>query len=187
MDPTDSSGPGEVTRLLQAAQAGDPEASDRVFSLVYADLRSVAARAIRRSPGATLEATELVHEAYLKFARKGALAASDRAHFLAIAARAMRQVLVDRARRRLAAKRSGARGPGVPPDAFATVAATPEELVALDRALAGLEPRQRSVVECRVFAGMADPEIAEALGVSERTVRRDWVNARAWIHRALVG
>lgn len=176
---------GDVTRLLAAADAGDADALDRLLPLVYDELRQVAEAQLRRErPGHTLQPTALVHETYLKLCG-GDLPASSRAHFLALAARAMRQVLVDHARRRGAAKRGGAWSATTLTDGAASIELDPEELLALDRALDELEPRQRQVVECRFFGGMEESEIAEALGVSERTVRRDWVKARAWLYRAL--
>jgi RNA polymerase sigma factor (TIGR02999 family) len=162
---------------------------DRLMPLVYRELQALAQRQLQRErPGHTLHPTALVHEAYLKLNAARGLSATDRAHFLAIAARAMRQVLVEHARRRHAVKR----GEGWDRTTLSGVAALlPEgggdtaELLALDAALEGLEERQREVVECRFFAGMEEREIAEALGVSVRTVRRDWVRARAWLYREL--
>lgn len=176
---------GEVTRLLEAVDAGEEGALDRLLPLLYNELRAIAARQLRRErSGHTLQPTALVHEAYLKLVG-GELSASSRAHLLAIAARAMRQVLVDHARRRTAAKRGGEHSPTTLTDGSASIELDPEGLLALDRALDELEARQRQVVECRFFGGMEETEIARALGVSERTVRRDWVKARAWLYRAL--
>lgn len=175
--------PGEVTRLLQAARDGDRAALDRVVAQVYDDLHHMAKRQLARELGApALEPTSLVHEAYLKLAGHVPRAV-DRGHFLAIAAHAMRQVLVDHARERRAAKRG--------PDWARTTLSggdwvlqvDADSLLALDEALERLDPRQRQVVECRFFAGMDDAEIADALGVTTRTVRRDWVKARAWLNR----
>ena len=176
--------PGEVTRLLQAARAGEPAALDRLLPLVYEDLRRLARRQLGREHGdRTLNPTGLVHEAYLKLGG-GAPVAADRAHFLAIAARAMRQVLVDQARERKAAKRGGGAWERTTlTDGVWVGDFQPDELLALDDALAELEPRQRQVVECRFFGGMEEHEIAAALGISERTVHRDWVKARAWLYR----
>ena len=151
---------------------------------MYDDLRRLAQRQLGREYGErTLNATALVHESYLKLGAIG-LVARDRAHFLAIAARAMRQVLVDHARDRKAAKRGG----GVWERTTLTDGAwarefDPDGMLMLDEALTELEPRQRQVVECRFFGGMEEQEIAAALGVSERTVHRDWIKARAWLHR----
>jgi RNA polymerase sigma factor (TIGR02999 family) len=175
---------GEVTRLLRRAQDGESAALERLVPLVYEDLRRLARRQLGHEYGErTLNATALVHESYLKLG-VGALAASDRAHFLAIAGRAMRQVLVDHARDRKAAKRGG----GMWERTTLTDGAWVREfdvdgVLALDDALAALEPRQRQVVECRFFGGMEEQEIAVALGVSERTVHRDWMKARAWLYR----
>jgi len=175
---------GEVTRLLQAAHEGDSAAVDRLLPLLYDDLRRLARRELGREYGErTLSATALVHEAYLKLGG-GAMAARDRAHYLAIAARAMRQVLVDHARDRKAAKRGGGLWERTTLTDGAWVGEfDPDGMLALDEALGELMPRQRQVVECRFFGGMEEQEIAVALGVSERTVHRDWVKARAWLYR----
>jgi len=175
----------DVTALLAAARGGDDGALERLLPVVYADLRAVAEREMRReAAGHTLQPTALVHEAYLRLAG-AAESAGDRTHFLAIAARAMRQVLVDHARRRDAAKRGGGAPPVTLTDAVGAGPLDLDELLALDRALDTLDPRQRQVVECRFFAGMEESEIATALGLSERTVRRDWAKARAWLYREL--
>jgi RNA polymerase sigma factor (TIGR02999 family) len=173
--------PGDVTRLLEAAVAGDSQALDQLVPLVYDDLRRVAHRQLDREGGGhTLQTTALIHEAYLKLATGGAMGATSRAHFLAIAARAMRQ-----ARRRKAAKRGG----GVISVTLGDQAGTPDtsadDLLALDDALNQLDARQRQVIECRFFGGMEEKDIAEVLGISERTVRRDWVKARAWLYKAM--
>lgn len=175
---------GEVTRLLRAAHEGEPGALERLIPLVYEDLRRLARRQLGHEyVERTLSPTALVHESYLKLGA-GAMVAGDRAHFLAIAGRAMRQVLVDHARDRKAAKRGG----GVWERTTLTDGVwvgefDPDGMLALDEGLAKLEPRQREVVECRFFGGMEEHEIAVALGVSERTVHRDWVKARAWLYR----
>lgn len=177
---------GDVTRLLEAGVAGDGEALDRLLPLVYEDLRRVAHRQLDREGGGhTLQTTALIHEAYLKLAAGGAMSATSRAHFLAIAARAMRQVLVDYARRRKAAKRGGGVISVTLGDQAQPADTSADDLLALDDALKELDPRQRQVIECRFFGGMEEKDIAEALGVSERTVRRDWVKARAWLYQAL--
>ncbi len=176
---------GDVTQLLEAVRDGDSQAMDRLVPLVYEELRALAKRELyREQQGHTLHATALVHEAYLKLAGSG-IPASDRAHFLAIAARAMRQVLVDHARRRKAVKRGGELVRTTLTDSGAPVDFRPDELIALDEAMEQLDPRQRQVVEFRFFAGMEEKEIAEVLGISDRTVRREWVKARAWLYRAL--
>lgn len=177
---------GEVTRLLRAAHEGDSASLERLIPLVYEDLRRLARHQLRHEYGErTLNATALVHESYLKLGT-GAVAARDRAHFLAIASRAMRQVLVDHARDRKAAKRGGGSWERTTLTDGAWVGQFDADgMLALDEALGGLEARQRQVVECRFFGGMEEQEIAAALGVSERTVHRDWVKARAWLYRYL--
>jgi RNA polymerase sigma factor (TIGR02999 family) len=183
-------GGGEVTRLLQAARAGDSQAINRIIPLIYDDLRLLARRQLRRELGArTMQPTSLVHEAYVKLSSGAALQAGDRQHFLAIAARAMRQVLVDDARRRSTAKRGSAWERIALDDHDSPVESrpSPDEILALNDAIEQLEPRQRQVVEYRFFAGLDEAEIAATLGVTERTVRRDWVKARAWLYRSLYG
>lgn len=177
---------GEVTRLLRAAVAGDSSALNRLVPLVYDELLGLAHRQLAREHGAkTLQTTALVHEAYLKLLGGGWMGATDRPHFLAIAARAMRQVLVDCARRRKAAKRGGGIAEATLSDGDQAVEFPADDLLALDEAMEQLDPRQRHIVECRFFGGMEESEIAAALGLSERTVRRDWVKARAWLYRSL--
>lgn len=181
----DSFAAGDVTRLLQASRAGDREALDRLVPLVYDQLRGLARRQLSRErPGHTLLATDLVHEAWGKLA-VGSFDANDRGHFLAIAARAMRQVLVDHARSRDAVKRGGGWARTTLANGDAAVTFRADELIELDRAMEQLEPRQRQVVELRFFAGLEEKEVAEVLGVTDRTVRRDWVKARAWLYRAI--
>ena len=183
---SDMDGQGEVTRLLEAAVGGDQEALDRLVPLVYDDLRRLAHRQLNREGGGhTLQTTGLVHEAYLKLAGGASIGAANRAHFLAIAARAMRQVLVDYARRRKAEKRGGGVINVTLNDGEQGMEVSSDDLLALDDVLEQLEPRQRQVVELRFFGGLEEKDIAEALNVSERTVRRDWVKARAWLYRAL--
>jgi RNA polymerase sigma factor (TIGR02999 family) len=178
---------GEVTRLLHAARDGDATAMDRIIQLVYDDLCAIAARQLRREPfQRTTQPASLVHEAYMKLANGAALHAGDRAHFLALAGRAMRQVLVEHARRRSAAKRRPMELASLGDDVWATPV-SPEEILTLNDAIDQLEPRQRQVVECRFFGGLEEREIAATLGVDERTVRRDWVKARAWLYQALYG
>jgi RNA polymerase sigma factor (TIGR02999 family) len=177
----------DVTGILSAVRAGDRSAVDRLFPLVYDELRRLAGGQLRRhAPSPTLQATGLVHEAYLKMVGGAGVPAADRAHFLAIAARAMRQVLIDRARGRARQKRGGGWQQTTLSDGHRVLDLAMDDVLALDRALAELEPRQREVVEYRFFAGMEEAEIAGVLGVSERTVRRDWVKARAWLFRSLM-
>lgn len=179
-----------VTRLLQAAGEGDEEAFRRVYERTYDELRR-RARLIRGDrPGATLSTTALVHEAYLKLVPGSGLIATDRLHFFRIAARAMRQVLVDAARRR------ATRRHGLERLAAEQVAATDDadhltaDVLALDAALHRLEQvseRQASVVECRFFAGLSVEDTAAALSISTPTVKRDWRVARAWLAQAMAG
>lgn len=184
---------GDVTRLLRVAHDGDPAALDRVYDLVYGELRQIAAARLRHErEGHTLQPTALVNEAFLKLAGSPAPDVRDRQHFLGIAARAMRQVLVDHARRRSAAKR----GEGIKATTLSGVVLgagdsgrlDAEELLALDAALDRLDlldSRLRQVVELRYFAGLNDTETGEVLGVTRRTVQRDWTRARAWLYREL--
>jgi RNA polymerase sigma factor (TIGR02999 family) len=179
---------GEVTQLLHAARGGDASAMDRIIQLVYDDLYALAGRQLRREPWTrTMQPASLVHEAYIKLANGAVLRASDRAHFFALASRAMRQVLVEHARRRSAAKRGPEWKRAMLGDRDWATDVSPEEILTLNDAIDELEPRQRRVVECRFFGGMDEREIAATLGVDERTVRRDWVKARAWLYRAMYG
>lgn len=184
---------GEVTRLLALARGGDPAAGERIFALVYQDLRRLAARHVRGAGPSGPSPTSLVHEAYLRLARRGELPFADRVHFFAVASRAMRQIVIDEARERQAQKRGGGQAP-VDLDAVAVPApatATPvEELLALHDALdalAAAEPRLARTAEWHFFGGLTFAEIGEATGVSERTVARDWRAARALLHRHLEG
>ena len=177
---------GQVTRWLAAARDGDPAALGELLPLVYEDLRRMARAQLRRERAPrTLQPTALVHESYLKLASGGVLRATDREHFLAIAAHAMRQVLVDEARRRGAARRGGGWARTTLGDEPWDSGVAPDELLTLSDAIDQLEERQRQVVEYRYFGGLEEREIATLLGVTERTVRRDWVKARAWLYAAL--
>jgi RNA polymerase sigma factor (TIGR02999 family) len=180
--------PGEITRILVAVRSGDSGAVDRLLPLIYDELRRMARGQLRREYGAiTLSPTDLVHEAYLKLAG-GQMDAENRVHFMAIAARAMRQVLVDQARRRRSQKRGAGATPITLTEAHdSTFTVDPEELIALDAALDELDARQREIVEYRFFGGLEEREIAALLGISDRTVRREWIKARAWLYRQLYG
>jgi RNA polymerase sigma factor (TIGR02999 family) len=188
MDDNAAASPGDVTRLLIAWRQGDPAAPGELFSLVYDQLRSLARYHVRRGADESLGPTGLVHEVYLKLVERSRLDVRDRGHFFALAARAMRQVLVDRARRRSAGKRGGrAMAEALEEDVLPADART-EELLALDEALShleGLDPRLVRLVEVRFFAGLSVEEAAEALEVSPRTVKRDWQKARAALHHEL--
>ena len=179
--------PGEFTRLLHAASAGDREAFDAAFARAYRELHALAGR-VRGSSSDTLSASALVHEAYLKLAPSADRAWADRRHFFAIAARAMRQVLIGAARERMAGKRGGGDVAVTLEEGAQAAPFRAAELVALDESLArlaALNERQARVVELRFFAGLAEPEAAEVLGVSARTVHRDWLRVRGWLSLAL--
>jgi RNA polymerase sigma factor (TIGR02999 family) len=180
---------GEVTRLLAAMTAGDRTAFHDLLPLVYDELRDIAHRHLRgERAGQTLATTDLVHEAYFALVGIDRVSWSDRAHFLAVAARAMRRVLINRAVARGAEKRGGGRLQTTLEDAAIPVELPDDQMLALDEALRGLEARNERyghIVECRFFAGMSIEETASALGVSPATVKRDWVLARAWLHREL--
>jgi RNA polymerase sigma factor (TIGR02999 family) len=181
--------PGEVTRLLRAWRDGDEAARERLIERVYSELKRIAGAHMRGERRAqTIEVTGLVHEAFLRLTDQKRADWRDRAHFFGLASTCMRRVLVDRARARSAAKRSPERI--VLTEAGSSDATTPEELLDLDRALERLQvehPRLARVVEMRYFAGLELAPIAEILGVSERTVKRDWAFARAWLLRELEG
>ena len=175
----------DITALLVAARAGDPTARDALFPAVYRDLERIAMAQVRGS--ATLEPRGLVHELYLRLSR-APLEAKDRGHFFATAALAMRQILVDRARKRQTQKRGGEHQDRVTLSGLAHSDDSGVDLIAVDRALAKLEalsPRQAHVVELRCLLGLTAEETAEALGVSERTVHGEWRLARAWLSREL--
>lgn len=168
-----------------------PDPVDALLPAVYEELRRIALAAMaREAEGHTLQPTALVNEAYLKMAGGRMPALEGREHFLGVAARAMRQVLVDHARRRRAERRGGGVTPVSLTVAGAGVEVPLDDLLALDRALDELEerePRLRQVVEYRYFAGLTDSEIAGCLGVTRRTVQRDWARARSWLNRRLYG
>lgn len=179
----------DVTQLLREIREGRQDALDELFPIVYGELRALARRELRREHQLrTIEATGLVHEAYCKLIDQTRADFRDRSHFLKVAARAMRQALVDAARERLAAKRGGNWERVTMSGVDLGFEIPLRELVALDRALDRLEemePRLRQVVELRYFAGMTAEETAEVLGVTERTVHRDWVKARAWLYKEI--
>jgi RNA polymerase sigma factor (TIGR02999 family) len=181
---------GEITRLLQAHEAGDPSAFDRLVPLVYDELRTLARRHLRRLPGGTLNTTGLVHEAYLKLASSPGLRLNDHGHLLAVTACAMRQVLVSRARARLRVKRGGGEAVVELDESRWGREQDAEGLLDLDRALARLRERDERlarVFECRYFGGLSEEETATALGVSLRTTQRAWMRARAWLRAELEG
>jgi RNA polymerase sigma factor (TIGR02999 family) len=180
----------EVTSLLQSAADGDLLASEQLLPLVYDELRKLAAaRLVQEQPGQTLQATALVHEAYLRLIPDGNLGWNDRAHFFALVARSMRRILVERARARHARKRGGPEAVQVTlHDDLLGRAERTVDLLALDEALgmlAQLDSRQAELVELRFFGGLTVEEAAEVLNVSPATVKRDWVFAQAWLRRQL--
>ncbi len=175
----------DITHLLQAHGRGEDGAFDQLMPMVYDDLHRIARRQLRRGRrGDTLNTTGLVHEVYLKMVDQSRASWQDRSHFFAISARAMRQIIVDYARQRLAAKRGGGQAHTPLDEARIAIEEQADYLVALDQALeslAKLDQRMAQIVECRFFAGLTEDETAEALSVSVRTVQRDWKRARGWL------
>jgi RNA polymerase sigma factor (TIGR02999 family) len=181
----------DVTTLLGAARDGEKRAADQLYALLYQDLRRLARIQLRKHAHGHLETTSLINECYLRLAGGGELRPTDRRHFLAYAASAMRSAIVDLARARLAEKRGGGQEmvtlrteiatavPGVEDDA---------DVLRLHEALdelAGIDARLARLVEMRYFAGMSEVEVAEALGISRRTAQRDWEKARLFLRHAL--
>lgn len=166
-----------------------PESVDEVTALAYQELRAIAhRRLVARDHGGTLSTTALVHEAYLKLADQSRAGWRDQAHFLALASLAMRHVLVDRARERMALKRGGVRRQVTLNEDVVAVEDQPETLIQLDEALdrlSNVDPRLARVVECRFFGGLTESDTAATLGVTVRTVQRDWVKARVLLRRML--
>ena len=180
---------GEVTKLLIASTEGDREAVDQLFPIVYDELQRIAHRRLRHErPDHTLGTTALVHEAYLKLVDLDQIQYKGRSHFFAVAAQAMRNILVTYAHRRNAQKRGGGQPALLLDEVNVMTPGYAAELLSLNEALKRLEAinaRYGRVVECRFFGGMTVEETAEALGVSPATVKRDWTMARAWLHREL--
>jgi RNA polymerase sigma factor (TIGR02999 family) len=179
----------DITTLLSALKGGDRGALDDLFQILYGELRGIASRQLQRaaSPN-TFSTTVVVHEAYLKLLGRGNVDVNDRNHFFNLAALAMRQILVDHARRHVAAKRGGGRKPGVLDEALIPVEESATTIVALDGALdrlRKLDERLCRVVELRFFAGLSMEETAEILNLTDRTVKRDWRKARAFLYREL--
>lgn len=179
----------DITELLLAWRGGDRGAFDRLFPLVYDELRRIAHRQLgRERSDHTLDTTALVHEAYLKLVDQTRAKFEDRAHFFAVAARAMRRILVDYARRHRALKRGGTQARVSLDDAMLIADERADTLLALDEALtrlAELDERMTRVVECRFFGGLTEEETAAALAITARTVRRDWLKAKGWLAQAL--
>ncbi len=181
--------PEEITGLLLDWGNGDKAALDRVIPLVYQELRRVARREMRRErPGDTLQTTALINEAYLRLVDYARVRPRDRSHFFAIAAQAMRRILIERARSRRSAKR-GSGAQKVSLDEAADVSnQRAADLVALDEALtnlAAIDPRKAEIVELKYFGGLTIEETAEVLDVSTPTVERDWHMAKIWLHREI--
>ena len=181
-----------VTQLLREWNRGSSEALEKLIPIIYEELRARAARYLRRErPGHTLQTTALVHEAYLRLAGAQDLPWQNRTHFFAIAATLMRRILVEHARKKAASKRGGADVRLTLDESLAmTDRAQGVDVIAVDEALdrlAAVDAQQARVVELRFFSGLSVEETAEALGVSPRTVKRDWAVAKAWLHRELSG
>lgn len=177
-----------VTSLLVSAEADDEEVWDRLLPLVYDELRSLARMQLAHAGASTLATTELVHEAFLRLVDNTRVVGNGRPYFFGAAAHAMRLVLVDHARRRGRQKRGGGRRPITLRPAHIVAQPANYDLVALDDALdqmAKIYPRAAQVVECRFFAGLSVDETCEVLGIAQRTVKRDWALARAWLQREL--
>lgn len=182
---------GELTDWLNRARNGDAVAAERAFSEVYSELKRIAQRSLGQQGPATLSATALVHEAFLKLLPDGSRPLNDRQHFFRLAAKAMRQIIVDEARRRASEKRGGA---VIRTDLSGAIGLASDsrvsDLLAIDQALNRLEARDGQlahIVEAHFFAGLTFEEIATDLGISDRSVRRDWDTARAFLLRDLQG
>lgn len=190
-DPTSEADFARVTLVLQALRKGERDAAERLLPLVYEDLRKLArARMSRVAPGQTLQATALVHDAYLRVTKRGDPGWDGRAHFFGAAALAMRDILVEQARRKASAKRGGDRARvDDAEDVALSIDVPADDLLALDEALRRLEQRserQARIVMLRFFAGLEMEEVAAMLETSLSTVEREWRFARSWLQRQLV-
>jgi RNA polymerase sigma factor (TIGR02999 family) len=182
----------EVTQILASIEGGDPHATDRLFPLVYDELRRLAAgQLVREEPGQTLQATALVHEAYIRLVdAEKAQRWNSRGHFFAAAAEAMRRILVESARRKHSLKRGGDRERQELDESNLAAPEFAEDLMALDEALSKFSETDKTaaeLVKLRYFAGLTMPQAAEMLGVSLRSAERLWTYSRAWLHRAIYG
>jgi RNA polymerase sigma factor (TIGR02999 family) len=181
--------PSQVTKLLQGWRGGDPKDLEALLPLVYDELRRLAHHHLKNErPGHTLQSTALVHEAYFRLVGQDLPQWESRAHFFAIAAQLMRQILVDYARRRRASKRGSGVCMLTLDDALALPQRKDVDVVALEDALntlAEIDLRQSRVVELRFFAGLSLEETSEVMGIATATVQRDWTAARAWLHREI--
>ena len=181
--------PGEITELLAEIRDGNSASESRLAALVYDQLHGIAAHYMRfERPDHSLQATVLVDDAYLRLVNQEDRTWQNRTHFFAVAAQVMRRILIDHARNRNAGKRGGGRAIIQLDDAVVLTEDKCEELVAVDQALTHLaewDPRLARIVEMKFFAGLTEDEVAEVLGISSRTVKRDWQVAKAWLHGEL--
>jgi RNA polymerase sigma factor (TIGR02999 family) len=181
----------DVTRILNAMERGDTQATEKLLPLVYEELRLLAAQKLsHEAPGQTLQATALVHEAYLRLVGTEPQSWNSRGHFFAAAAEAMRRILIENARRKKTLKRGGLRPGGEPVPADARAEGLGEDLLALDEALAKLsasEPVIGDLVKLRYFAGLTIDQVAQIQGISRRTVIDRWAYARSWLAREMAG
>ena len=179
----------EVTHILEAVSRGEPKAASELLSLVYGELRRLAtAKMASEAPGQTLQPTALVHDAWLRLTGDDKRKWNDRTHFFAAAAEAMRRILVDNARRKRAARHGGAQQRVEMSDIASAVMETDDKVLAVNEALekfAVLDPQKAELVKLRYFVGMTLEQAAEALGISERTAKRYWAFARAWLHEEI--
>jgi RNA polymerase sigma factor (TIGR02999 family) len=179
----------DVTRILNAIERGDPKATDELLPLVYEELRILAAQKLSHErPGQTLQATALVHEAYLRLLGSEPCGWENRGHFFAAAAEAMRRILVDRARHRQSARQGGGLQRVTLDEDIPAIGEVKEDLLALDEALKGLareDEKLAEVVKLRYFAGLTLSQIAEVMGVTRRTVDRHWALGRAWLYQQM--
>ncbi len=181
----------QVTRILNAIEGGDPRAADQLLPLVYAELRALAAHKMaQESAGQTLNATSLVHEAWLRLTGRNDQQWEGRGHFFGAAAEAMRRILIERARRKRAVRHGGGKFRVDIQDVEVAAAMQDEELLAVNEALdrfAAVDPQKAELVKLRYFAGMTIDEAAKVLGISDTTAKRQWAFARAWLHREIAG
>lgn len=179
----------DVTRILNAIEQGDAKAADKLLPLVYEELRRLAAyKMSKESPGHTLQATALVHEAYIRLVGSEAQNWNSRTHFFAAAAEAMRRILIDNARRKQRLKRGGVQQKVDIDDSEITIEAPSEDLIALDEALtklASTDKMKANLVKLRYFAGLTLEQAADILGLSKTTAKRHWTYARAWLYRQI--
>lgn len=179
----------DVTQIINRISSGDRSGADRLMAVVYDDLRSLAQRLLKReTTGHSLQATDLVNEAFLKLVNQTQVTWQGKTHFFAVGAQAMRRILVDHARTKHRQKRGGRRRKLELRDDHALTADEPDEILAIDEAitkLSALDPNHARMVELRFFGGLGNAEIAEILAVTSRTVERHWVMVRAWLRREL--